>query len=118
MEVVTPLSTTDWTLIFDGVSISLDPSIGNWSFDCRSHYWISKNEVIWSDSWNSRKVNSHLKEEQDIKQQYYDKSSKSGELERSNKPLNSQPPKKRKKTEQKTKGTQKSIFPGKFFTKK
>jgi Family of unknown function (DUF6527) len=31
-EVVTPLSPTDWTLIFDGKSITLDPSIGNWSF--------------------------------------------------------------------------------------
>ena len=40
MEVVTPLSPTDWELIFDGESISLDPSIGNWSFDCKSHYWI------------------------------------------------------------------------------
>ncbi|PYT79987.1 MAG: hypothetical protein DMG40_13935 [Acidobacteria bacterium] len=37
-EVVTPLSPTDWKLIFDGRSISLDPS--NWSFPCKSHYWI------------------------------------------------------------------------------
>jgi hypothetical protein len=72
MEVVTPLSPTDWTLIFDGVSISLDPSIGNWSFDCRSHYWIKKNEVIWSGSWNARKINEKRKEELNIKLQYYD----------------------------------------------
>jgi hypothetical protein len=39
-EVVTPLSPTDWKLTFDGVSITLYPSIGNWNFDCRSHYWI------------------------------------------------------------------------------
>ena len=38
LEVVTPLSPTDWKLTFDGVSVSLDPSIGNWSFPCRSHY--------------------------------------------------------------------------------
>ena len=33
-KVVTPISPTDWTLIFDRDTISLDPSIGNWSFPC------------------------------------------------------------------------------------
>ncbi len=42
-EVVTPLSPTDWRLTFDGISISLYPSIGNWNFDCQSHYWIKNN---------------------------------------------------------------------------
>jgi hypothetical protein len=37
LEVVTPLSPTDWKLTYDGVSVSLHPSIGNWSFPCRSH---------------------------------------------------------------------------------
>ncbi|SMG42694.1 hypothetical protein SAMN05661096_02916 [Marivirga sericea] len=46
-EVVTPLSKEDWYLIFDGVSITLKPSIGNWDFDCRSHYWIINNKVVW-----------------------------------------------------------------------
>jgi hypothetical protein len=39
-EVVTPLTPTDWKLKFDGESVSLAPSIGNWSFKCRSHYFI------------------------------------------------------------------------------
>ena len=43
-EVVTPLSPTDWTLIYDGVSVSLSPSIGNWSFECQSHYWIDREQ--------------------------------------------------------------------------
>ncbi|WP_155950839.1 DUF6527 family protein [Pseudoalteromonas lipolytica] len=46
-EVVTPLSPSDWKLIFDGNSISLKPSIGNWSFKCRSHYFITKSRVVW-----------------------------------------------------------------------
>jgi hypothetical protein len=37
LEVVTPLSRTDWSLQYDGESISLDPSIGNWGFPCQSH---------------------------------------------------------------------------------
>jgi hypothetical protein len=44
-EVVTPLSATDWKLIFDGKTVSLDPSIGNWGFPCRSHYWVRNNRM-------------------------------------------------------------------------
>jgi len=47
-EVITPLSPTDWKLTFDGESVTLFPSIGNWSFDCRSHYWITNNRIEWS----------------------------------------------------------------------
>ena len=46
-EVVTPLSPTDWTLIYNGEAVSLWPSIGNWSFPCRSHYVIENNRVQW-----------------------------------------------------------------------
>jgi hypothetical protein len=31
-EVVTPLSPTDWRLIFDGKKVSIDPSNVDWSF--------------------------------------------------------------------------------------
>lgn len=55
-EVVTPFSPTDWSLIFEGVSVSLEPSIGNWSFPCRSHYWISRNRVIWAEAWSDRRI--------------------------------------------------------------
>jgi hypothetical protein len=50
-EVVTPLSPSDWQLTFNGEAISLFPSIGNWSFSCRSHYWIKNNEVVWVKDW-------------------------------------------------------------------
>lgn len=51
-EVVTPFSPTDWELIYDGVSVSLFPSIGNWSFRCQSHYWIENNNVKWTKQWH------------------------------------------------------------------
>lgn len=44
-KVVTPLTPTDWQLVYDGQSVSLDPSIGNWSLPCRSHYWIDHGRV-------------------------------------------------------------------------
>ena len=55
-EVVTPLSPTDWNLTFDDETISLCPSVGNWRFACRSHYWIRRNEVIWDQGLSERKV--------------------------------------------------------------
>lgn len=55
-EVVTPFSPTDWKLMFDGESVSLSPSIGNWSFPCRSHYWIRNNHVEWAGDMSQREI--------------------------------------------------------------
>lgn len=55
-EVVTPLSPTDWKLIYDGASISLSPSVGNWSFPCRSHYWIDHGAVHWAEDWSAERI--------------------------------------------------------------
>jgi hypothetical protein len=46
-QVVTPLAPNDWSLLYDGQTVSLWPSIGNWNMHCRSHYVIQRNEVVW-----------------------------------------------------------------------
>lgn len=71
--VFTPLSPTDWSLTFDGESISLDPSIGNWSFSCRSHYWIERNRVRWSRQWSQQEVEAGRADDQRAKENYYGK---------------------------------------------
>lgn len=55
-KVVTPISPTGWQLEFDGKSISLSPSIGNWNFDCQSHYWIKKNEIQHAKKWDQDEI--------------------------------------------------------------
>lgn len=55
-EVVTPLSPTDWKLTYDGETVSLSPSIGNWSFECMSHYWIEKSTVRWGGRWSKERI--------------------------------------------------------------
>lgn len=55
-EVVTPLSVNDWRMTYDGESVSLYPSIGNWSYPCRSHYWIRKGEIQWAGSWSEERI--------------------------------------------------------------
>jgi hypothetical protein len=70
-EVVTPLSSTDWKLIFDGETVSLDPSIGNWSVPCRSHYWIRNNRVKWSTQWSKAQIERGRKQDLFAKETYY-----------------------------------------------
>ena len=55
-EVVTPLSPKGWKLTFDGKSISLSPSIGNWNFDCKSHYWITNNKIRIARRWEDWEI--------------------------------------------------------------
>ncbi len=55
-QVVTPLAPSQWTLSYDGKSVSLHPSIGNWNFPCRSHYWIRQNKVVWADQWSANRI--------------------------------------------------------------
>jgi len=56
VEVATPLGPADWRLTFDGETVTLQPSIGNWSLPCQSHYWIRHNRVVWARAWTPREV--------------------------------------------------------------
>jgi hypothetical protein len=71
-EVITPLSRTDWKLTFDGESISLDPSIGNWNFACKSHYWIIRNTVKWARRWSQKEIETGRVHDRLAKKRYFD----------------------------------------------
>lgn len=77
-EVVTPLSPTDWSITFDGVSISLDPSIGSWSLPCQSHYWIERNVVKWAPRWSKERIRAGRAADKRAKDKYYRKDSSEG----------------------------------------
>ena len=70
-EVVTPLSPVSWKLTFDGDTISLSPSVGNWEFPCRSHYWITNNRVEWSGDWTEEQVAAADVRDREAKKRYY-----------------------------------------------
>ena len=55
-EVVLPIRPTAWTLSYDGVAVSVSPSVGNWSFDCRSHYWIRRGRIEWAGDWSDEEI--------------------------------------------------------------
>jgi hypothetical protein len=72
-EVVTPFSPTDWEMISNGESVSLYPSIGNWNYDCKSHYWITKGKVMIARKWSEKEINYGRTTDKIEKKKYYKK---------------------------------------------
>jgi len=70
-KVVTPIRPTDWKLIFDGKTVSLDPSIGNWSFPCQSHYWIRNDRVKWAPKWSREQIERGRDFDHHAKKRYF-----------------------------------------------
>ena len=73
-EVVTPISPTDWTLVWNGDVVSMKPSIGNWSFACQSHYWIEQNKIIWAGKWTPLQIGRERERDRGVKDRYYNRS--------------------------------------------
>ena len=55
-EVITPLSPAEWSIRKEGNTVTLHPSVGNWSFKCQSHYVIRKNHVIWAKAMTQQQI--------------------------------------------------------------
>lgn len=70
-QVVTPLAPTAWKLTFDGVSISLWPSIGSWSLPCQSHYIIDSGKVVWAERWPKEWIDAGRAAEARSRAAYY-----------------------------------------------
>ena len=49
-KVVLPLSPEHWKLTYDG-EVTLSPSIGNYQYECKSHYCIRNGKVVWVESF-------------------------------------------------------------------
>ena len=55
-EVSLPLGRSEWRIEYDGESVSVWPSIGNWRLPCRSHYIIEKGLTSWSLAWTEKEI--------------------------------------------------------------
>jgi len=69
--VVMPIRPTDWSLTWNGEEVTLNPSIGNWSLPCRSHYWIVENRIIWARKWNTSEIEAGRSRDRQAKVAYY-----------------------------------------------
>lgn len=60
-KVITPISPEQWKFVYNGVNVTLYPSIGNYALACQSHYFITDGKVVWvgekSDKKSKRKKN-------------------------------------------------------------
>ena len=74
-KVVTPLSPADWQVRKKGDLISMYPSIGNWNFVCRSHYWIRDNRIVWAPSMSDAEI---------VRVQLRDRADKARQIDRTN----------------------------------
>lgn len=72
MEIVTPFSPVGWRMTFDGATISLWPSIGNWNLRCRSHYIIDRGRVVVAGSWTDSEVATKQRHDKEAKADYFE----------------------------------------------
>lgn len=71
-EIFNPLGPTDWKLTFDGETVSLSPSIGNWSYDCESHYVIRRSRVAWAQTWPRWRIDEGRAKDRFAKSLHYE----------------------------------------------
>ncbi len=55
-QAVTPLGPQEYPITYDGEAVTLRPSVGNWGFECRSHYTVDKGRVTWAGDWTADEV--------------------------------------------------------------
>ena len=55
-QIVTTFTPARWRMTFNGDSVSLWPSIGNWNYPCRSHYIIDQGRVREAEMWTDDEV--------------------------------------------------------------
>jgi hypothetical protein len=72
-DVITPITPTDWKLIYDGETVSLSPSIGSWNLPCQSHYFIRNNKVIWAQKWSKKEITQGRVIDKKLKEAFYRK---------------------------------------------
>lgn len=70
-EIVTPLTPTDWRMTYDGETVSLHPSIGNWQLRCRSHYVVDRGRVVEAGPWTRKQVVAERARDERAKAAHY-----------------------------------------------
>lgn len=92
-KVATPIRPADWVLTYDGDTVSLAPSIGNWQLPCRSHYWIHNNNIRWSGRWSDTQIEAGKARDHQDRTRYY--TSKTASEDRSGDGSSQAPPRRR-----------------------
>jgi hypothetical protein len=70
-EVITPISPVQWRITRSARGVSLSPSIGNWNFPCRSHYWITDGRVEWSTDMTKNEIQAGREYSAALREDYF-----------------------------------------------
>jgi hypothetical protein len=73
IKVVLPLNPAKWHLKFDGESVSLSPSVGNWDYPCESHYWIRNNRIDWAPRWDRARIEAGRRTDERDLDEYFER---------------------------------------------
>jgi len=71
-KVVTPLKPGGWELTRRGSQVTLAPSIGNWSFSCKSHYFIRGNRIVWAGPMSVTAIDAVRRSDQRAREMHFD----------------------------------------------
>lgn len=69
-KVVLPLAPEHWKFSYDG-EVTLSPSIGNYQYKCKSHYFIRNNKIVWVD--NEEKHTKPIKKRRKKKRKFFNR---------------------------------------------
>jgi hypothetical protein len=74
--IVTSLAPSRWKLTYDGETVSLSPSIGNWSHPCQSHYFITNDKIVWAGSISKTAIQEVIKKDHESVKKHVQKSNR------------------------------------------
>jgi hypothetical protein len=70
-KIVTPIKPAKWAFTYNGDTVSLWPSVGNWQKPCQSHYVIRNSRVVWSRQWSEAEIAEGRARDQTEVENYY-----------------------------------------------
>ena len=72
-KVSTPIGPTDWAIEETPAGPTLTPSVGNWQFPCKSHYFIREGRIVWAGVWKPEQILSGRAAEEKRHRAYFEK---------------------------------------------
>lgn len=76
-RIVTPIKPAKYSLTYNGETVSLWPSVGNWQKPCKSHYVIKNSRVVWYPEWTDREIGRGRARDRAELREYYKSRSES-----------------------------------------
>ena len=71
-KITLPINPVKWRFLWDGERISLWPSVGNWSYACRSHYIIEQNRIEWAAGMSPARIAANRQRDKAARARYLD----------------------------------------------